>query len=62
MSLCATQGQHGPDSLKEKALRSVAPVSPGEMLEEAFLKPLGRVCTAIAKEAIQKKLAAIQRC
>lgn len=94
-------------------MRKVAPVSPGEMLEEEFLKPLGltkyrlakdigvpaqrigeivagkraitadtdlRLCryfglsdgwwlrgqvaydTAIAKEALQKELAAIQRC
>ncbi|NDG83328.1 MAG: hypothetical protein EBX44_16285 [Betaproteobacteria bacterium] len=67
-------------------MRTVLPVSPGEMLEEEFLKPLGltkyRLAkdigvpahdgwwlrgqvaydTAVAKAALRKQLATIQRC
>ena len=33
-----------------KLMRTVAPVSPGEMLEEEFLKPLGLTKYRLAKE------------
>ena len=34
----------------EKAMRTVLPVSPGEMLEEEFLKPLGLTKYRLAKD------------
>ncbi|MGE3433889.1 MAG: HigA family addiction module antitoxin [Ramlibacter sp.] len=37
-------------SLKEEAMRIVQPVSPGEMLEEEFLKPLGLTKYRLAKD------------
>jgi addiction module HigA family antidote len=36
--------------LKEEAMRTVPPVSPGEMLEEEFLKPLGLTKYRLAKD------------
>jgi plasmid maintenance system antidote protein VapI len=34
----------------ENAMRTVPPVSPGEMLEEEFLKPLGLTKYRLAKD------------
>jgi plasmid maintenance system antidote protein VapI len=35
---------------KARAMRAVQPVSPGEMLEEEFLKPLGLTRYRLAKD------------
>lgn len=39
-----------PDEARRKFMRAVAPVSPGEMLEEEFLKPLSLSKYRLAKE------------
>ncbi len=41
-------------------MRTIAPVSPGDMLEEEFLKPLGLTKYRLAKDALREMLATIR--